>query len=60
MWALPIGEQQRTEDFGNASQSGNADVPETAESWQHEAIDGVLNTLGADGRPADAGPFGPI
>jgi serine/threonine protein kinase len=56
--ALPIGEQQRTEDFNNASLSGNADVPETAENWQHEAIDGVLNTLGPTDDPRMLGRLG--
>ncbi len=33
-------------------------MPETAENWQHEAIDGVLNTLGPTDDPRMLGRLG--
>ncbi len=52
--SLPMGEQRGAVDLvGNAS-----DVPETAENWQHEAVDGVLNILAPTDDPRMLGRLG--
>jgi serine/threonine protein kinase len=52
--SLPLNEQRGTTDL-----TGNgADVSETAENWQHEAVDGVLNILGPTDDPRMLGRLG--